>query len=196
MRDEIPGMLFYISQENDSAIMIYQAKRMQDQLVDEKVIVYKTTLENPTVKSSIPSIILNRLFGITWKNDPKMYIFNLVSLPNRDVRLRLKKQAGRVTATVTLHAQWGKHVIDVENVEVYNVHLHNEKRAKPEKLTVSARVSKPDLRAALQRAKLPVPATDTDDEMVHITEVFVVTSEMMDGVDTESLNDEWTKKQD
>jgi hypothetical protein len=197
MRDMISGLLFYVSQEKDDSIIIYQAKRVEDELVDEYVIVYQSTLNDPTKKTSGMGIVLNRFFGMNVAKEGKVYTGSLSSLPHRPLRLRLKKQRGRVTATTTMHATWANnHVIDVPDAEIYNVHMVRlPGKARPDKIIVYARALPQDIEIGLQKAGLRIPKWNNRDEMLFITEEINVTSEMMVGVDADSMNDEWMKKQ-
>ena len=110
MRDKVSCMLFYISRESDDQTIVYQATRKENELVGDYVTIFKTNIshaiDNFKQRASL-SGILSRFFGMkVTRDDKNVYNAILTYLPSRPLRLRLKKQEDRVTATTTLFTSW------------------------------------------------------------------------------------------
>ena len=74
MQDQVPGMLFYISRDIDEKTVIYQAKRVDNTLIEPYINVFQSRLDDVKNSQTSLSALLWRYFGMKVKKHNKFYI--------------------------------------------------------------------------------------------------------------------------
>jgi len=194
MRQHHPSLLFFISRESDDRIALYNAKRKDNELIDNCVDVSSSFLSDCKSQTRLPSKLEEMFFAMKVEKQDGKYMAQLVGLKSRPLQLRLKKIDNRVTCTSTIVIPWNHSETDIEilNAEIYNVHLFFVDRLglpDVDRIEVHARASQLDIVQACKKASLPVPTfTVPPNEMIHVVEKIKVTPDMKQNI---SVSDLW-----
>ncbi len=126
---EYNSLLFMISRDIDDTVYLYCANRVGDTLVSPFVDISSVELSDIKKKSRLPDVILQHFCGMnTEQKADNVFSGHLVALPERTLRLRLKKEKSRVTASTSVvvcnfvHAGKTYDNLEIQNAEIYNVH--------------------------------------------------------------------------
>lgn len=181
LKETKPSLLFYVSREPDDVLYVYTANRQGDKLEPPYVDITTCNLSNVEgTTEPITTFLKDKFFGMTV---PASDITNcsMISIPNRRLKMCLKKEKHRVTMTTTAFSQFtnnGKvYDVSLDNAEIYNVHMF---------VTYNA-VGIPDVtklhinvRAPFKEIKIPDPilCSAKPNDAFYFTEVVHVTPEM------------------
>ena len=130
------SLLFLISRDQEETFYLYKALRINDALVAPYVEVKCVEMKNLNEECSISDVILKNFCGINVTPIDNTFFINMVSLPERKLKLRLKKEHMRVTASMMLsikdYRNYEKIVdgnLEVNNCEVFIVFLSGKSSA-------------------------------------------------------------------
>ncbi len=199
LRDKSPTLLFYLSRETDDNIVVYRAKRKDNELINDYVDITATKLSDTTNTHKIlPKNLISNYLGLNVEKKDNIYTATLKRFVVRKLTLRLKKIQGRVTSTCNIETTWNqKYDIIVENAEFYHAHLHfTEKLGSMsfDKIEVHARASQLEMTNALKKIGVLNPQFNCGpNEMIFIREEIKVTPDMMKDVSIADLWEMYTK---
>ncbi len=127
IRDEkFPSLLFIVTRDHDEVIYLYNARRIDNILMEPYVDVTSCELKHLEIQSRVSDLLLNNFLGMRISQEGKTYDAILHAFSDRKLKLKLKAVKSRVTASYTTRTSWpnfGKNEqLEIENAEIYNVH--------------------------------------------------------------------------
>ncbi len=122
------SLLFMISYDKISTVYLYNAKRVENTLIEPYIEISSVELNDLQKQSRLSDFLLNTFCGVKITHEGKNVISNIIALPDRKFVLKMKKEKQKVVASITINItkfQHGNKLYDlqIENAEIYNVNI-------------------------------------------------------------------------